>query len=128
MIAVMAKILLIDDEEELLDLFHEVLQNVGHSVCKTKCWDDAGHLFDDGIKVDLIVGDVYTLGHDAFTFIRSRVHAQHDLPPAILITGSCSDDDLQHASTLAYAVLSKPFSNHVLIEEVSRCLARRKMS
>ena len=58
MIAVMAKILLIDDEEELLDLFHEVLQNVGHSVCKTKCWDDAGHLFDDGIKVDLIVGDV----------------------------------------------------------------------
>lgn len=128
MIAFMARILLVDDEEELLDLFHEILQNVGHSVCKTKCWDDAGHLFDDGIKVDLIVGDVYTLGHDAFTFIKNRIHTQHDLPPAILITGSCSDDDLRHAATLAYAVLSKPFSNRVLIEEVSRCLALRKIS
>lgn len=121
----MARILLIDDEDELLELFYEVLQNVGHSVYKTKCWEHAGHLFDDGITVDLIVGDVYTLGHDAFSFIRNR-QIQHTLPPAILITGSCSDDDLQHAAAIAFGVLSKPFSNRVLIDEVDRCLGRQK--
>ncbi|MBN1870781.1 MAG: response regulator [Candidatus Omnitrophica bacterium] len=122
------KILLVDDEEELLDLIAKTLSNENYEVTAVTNAEDAidkaRALLPDLILIDIILPDmegpeaVRTLSEDSLT-----AHI-----PVIFLSGIVTREKGGGASSEVrvgerrYKALSKPFSSKELIDEVQKII------
>lgn len=108
----MSRILLVDDEKELLEIMAFVLGLHGHEVSTAENYADAVGILADG-SVDCLVTDYRLPGdHSGVDLIR---HARGKLPRpprAVLITGYTGA--VEHHG-LAEAIFHKPFDVEVLV-------------
>ena len=120
----MAKILLIDDEPDLLAAMREALCNASHEVTAVS---DGSYVVrgDTGVEFDLVVTDIImprTEGIETLTYL----HARNPDMKIIAISGGGSIDasfHLRMAKRLgAFQTLGKPFSLRKLVETVSQTL------
>ena len=121
----MARILIIDDEDELRSMLRRMLEQAGHQV--TEAVDGA-----EGIKLyeqdrpDLIITDIIMPEKEGVETIIALRRADPDLP-IIAISGGGrleATDFLTMAKKLgARRTLSKPFRRDQLLEAVGDCLA-----
>ena len=123
------KILVVDDEEELLDLVAKSLSNEGYEVTTVTTAEDAMDrartLLPNLILIDIILPDmegpeaVRALSEDSLT---SNI-------PVIFLSGIVTREERGEASSEVrvgerrYKALSKPFSSKELIEEVQRVMS-----
>ena len=119
----MAKILVIDDNEILLETTSEILKLNGHEVVSTS---DSAHIFDLlKESFDILITDIIMPEIEGLEVI---LHAKEKHPnlKAIAITGKGSKESvniLDVASGIgADATLRKPFRGDVLISEVDKLL------
>lgn len=80
----MAKILLVEDDKELLKLFQTVLQNEGHRVFICKNGQEAIDVFSKE-KVDLLISDVMMPGMDGFELIQN-IRLSDTKIPILMVT------------------------------------------
>ena len=122
------KILVVDDEEELLDLIAKSLSNEGYEVTTVTTAEDAMDkaktLLPDLILIDIILPDmegpeaVRALGEDSLT---GNI-------PVIFLSGIITRGQGGEASSEVrvgerrYKALSKPFSSRELITEVQKTI------
>lgn len=127
----MAKILIVDDDAELLSSVKDVLESHGHSVTSAANGTE-GEAKAREIKPDLMVLDVM-MAHDSEGFeVARRLHedpAMKDLP-VIMLTG------IRRAKNLPFrfepdedwlpvrVVLEKPVDPEALLKEVDRALGK----
>lgn len=102
----MAKILLIDDDDQLRVYLPEVLQQRGHQVSCLECAEE-GLRFLDGEKVDLVLADVNLTGMSGIEFLRAVRKQGVDLP-VIMITGGAPTRVVQEVENLNALVVTKP--------------------
>jgi CheY-like chemotaxis protein len=122
------KILVVDDEEELLNLVAETLSNEGYEVTAVTTAEDAVDkaktLLPDLILIDIVLPDmegpeaVRALGEESLT---GNI-------PVLFLSGIVTRDEEDKASSVVrvgerrYKALSKPFSAKELIEEVRKAI------
>lgn len=118
------KILIIDDEVDLLVLVKEILEEKGYQVfCAANGAD--GIRLNKRENPDLIILDVHMPGMDGIKTLR-RIR-KHDSDVRVVFMTSDSDPDLirDTAALDVSEYLSKPFDNEQLVRVVDRIIRRQ---
>jgi len=118
----MARILVVDDEPDILLLHRLNLEGAGHEVL----------LAADGMKAlerigsdspDCVVLDVMLPGLDGWGVLEA-LRGASDSPPVLVVSAKSAAADIEHAMTMgAKGYLAKPFNAQTLREEVARLVA-----
>ena len=120
----MAKILVIDDEQPILDILSMVLTQAGHGVV-TASDGQAGLLTLAVHKVDLVITDIVMPNKEGIETIQQLRRSMKGLPIIAMSGGGRSGnlDMLDAAARLgASATLSKPFKTQEVLTLVDRLL------
>jgi two-component system response regulator GlrR len=121
-----AKILVIDDDKNLLELARTRLEGANYSVVTTLGDEPAVTAAKDGF--DLAIVDLRLAGQDGIT-VMEKLHAVHPEMPVIILTGHASVEGAVEAMKRgAYTYLTKPFDPRELILQISRALESRKLA
>src|SRR3972149_11251997 len=121
----MAKILIIDDEEPILETFGIFVSDEGHEVVSARDYDEAvGHL--SGRDVDLVFSDIILEGGTGIDVLR-EVKARGLACPVVMITGF---PDVQTASEAvrlgAFDYVAKPVVQEKLLRLVKTALRYKR--
>mgnify|MGYP002633409374 CR=1 FL=1 len=119
----MARLLLIDDDRNVLDMIAMAFEDEGHEVLTAPDGLD-GLRQAENSKPDLIVSDVNMPGLDGFTLCR-RLRGAGNAVPIILLTAR--DTEIDEALGLdlgADDYVVKPFSSRILAARVAAILRR----
>ena len=118
----MARILVVDDEPDILLLHRLNLEDAGHEVL----------LAADGMKAleritadrpDCVVLDVMMPVLDGWGVLEA-LQERSDAPPVLVVSAKSADADIEHALTMgAKGYLSKPFNARTLLDEVAKLIA-----
>jgi CheY-like chemotaxis protein len=119
----MARILVVDDEQDIRDVLAETLERAGHAVVVAGDGEEAVDLHHRQ-HFDLIVSDLAMPGADGIDLTRAvRADARPDVP-ILLVTASASPQDLAEAHRAGVtAHLPKPFKLTELRDQVAAMLA-----
>ena len=122
----MARILIIDDEDELRSMLRQMLEQAGYEV--TEAVNGAeGIQFSEQNTHDLIITDIIMPEKEGVETIIALRRADPDLPIIAISGGGRLDatDFLTMTKKLgARRTLSKPFRRDQLLEAVGECLAK----
>ena len=111
------KVLLVDDDEDLMEIVSERLKNRGMNVATTSNAEEA-LLWMDSKRYDAIVLDFMMPGMDGFETIHTIRKQQPDIR-IILVTGQMLADDGYKAIRMgADVVLEKPADLEVLAKSI----------
>jgi DNA-binding response OmpR family regulator len=116
-----ARLLVVEDEQDIRDLIAIRLLMVGHSVVAMA--DAAGALetVDRTGAPDAYVLDVGLPGMDGFGLL-SRLRDSGDTTPAIFLSGRAEPAEIGHGRALGAQYLTKPFVAGALISAVDEAL------
>lgn len=120
------KILIVDDEEELLNLVDTILSRKGYDTLKAETGsggiDKAKQNMPDLILMDIVLPDMD--GSEAIKILQD--FPQTSDIPAIFLSGMVSKDDGEdfciNVGGKRYIALAKPISPQVLLDAVSSAL------
>lgn len=121
------KILVVDDDENLLELARTNLTSADYKVATTRKAEDAigaatGDVFDLSI-VDLRLAD-----YDGMSLME-QLHSIHPEMPVIILTGYGSIESAVEAIKKgAYTYITKPFDSHELLFQIGRALENRRLN
>lgn len=120
----MARVLVIEDEEDQRTLLREMLKGVGHEVAEAADGAEGLKLFGR-VKPDLVLTDIHMPGLDGLDVI-SALRVQNPGIPIIAVSGGSTvakDELLLEAARLgAKEVVMKPFEFRQIVGAVARAL------
>ena len=118
----MARILVVEDEPDILDAMAMILERSGHAVAKALDGATAADMHRDA-EFDLIVSDLSMPGLDGIELARAvRAGSRCDVP-ILLVTASATSQDLDLAREAGItAYLGKPYRLAELREQVASLL------
>lgn len=123
------KILIIEDDLELLALLREVL--AGHFVnVSTACDGASAYIAFRDEKFDLVISDIRMSGFNGIELLR-RARAEGHTTPFIMVSGAAEKEDVVQALKLgAKEFIEKPYSMEGMIAAVFRVIEiqRREFS
>ena len=118
----MARILVVDDEPDILLLHRLNLEGAGHEVLLAA---DGMKALDriDTDRPDCVVLDVMMPVLDGWGVLEA-LQGQTDPPPVLVVSAKSATADIEHALSMgANGYLAKPFNAQTLLEEVARLVA-----
>lgn len=118
----MSKILVIDDEPEILDNFKEYLEYKGHTVFTTPTGEEGLEIFQKN-GVDFLILDIHLPGMNGIQVMK-EVKKTHPALPSVLITGYHPDEYKKEIKGIeACFFLRKPISledlDKILLQHLS---------
>ena len=118
------KILLADDEPEILRLYKELLQGNRHEVTTAQDGDEALERIDE-TAYDLLVLDLYMPKRDGFAVLAEMRRRGREVP-VIVMTGHYPDDEIakRMQGMSVEEVLRKPVMITTLLNAVNRMVTR----
>ena len=122
----MARILIIDDEDELRSMLRQMLEPAGHQVTEAVNGAEGIQLYEQDAH-DLIITDIIMPEKEGVETIIALRRADPDLPIIAISGGGRLDatDFLTMTKNLgARRTLSKPFRRDQFLEAVGECLAK----
>ena len=120
----MARVLVIDDDEELRTLVKAMLVSVGHQVEEALDGKDGLRIFEER-SADLVITDINMPGMNGHEVIVAFRNLNDDVPILAMSGGGAmsKDDLLLDAAALgAVEVIVKPFEYRQLVGAVGRAL------
>jgi len=120
----MARILVVDDSSQILEVLETALSESGHQVLVSGGARHAIQLLSCE-TVDLIIADVYMPDGDGLELLRSA-RTVHSDKPVIIMSGIHGLQNMLPAAELmgAFCTLTKPFSKAHLLQRVEDALRR----
>jgi two-component system response regulator GlrR len=121
------KILVVDDDENLLELAKTNLIAAGYKVATTRKAEDAiGAAMDD--VFDLSIVDLRLSDYDGMSLME-QLHSLNPEMPVIILTGYGSIESAVNAIKKgAYTYITKPFDSPDLLLQISRALENRRLN
>jgi DNA-binding response OmpR family regulator len=122
----MARILVADDDEGLLEVLAVALADAGHEIVRASDGKVALERLGAG-GIDLLVTDVNMPQLDGFTLVRA-LRSRGDTLPILVLTAR--DDEIDEALGLELGAddyVTKPFSNRVLTSRIAALLRRQAL-
>lgn len=120
----MAKIMICDDEKDIVNAIAIYLKAEGHEVVLTYSADEAIPLVDD--TIDLLIMDVMMPGTDGIA-ATLKIREQHHMPIIILSAKAQCEDRVLGLNVGADDYIVKPFNGMELVARVNSCLRRYHM-
>jgi len=123
-----AKILVVDDDKDSLDLISEALSEAGYEIICASSGPDALQILQD-IKPAVVILDIMMPGMSGFAVLK-KIRSMPDLKelPVIIVTacpiqeyGQCATDSPQ-----TY-IFCKPLNHKFLVEIVKMCVSDSKI-
>ncbi|MCK4433796.1 MAG: response regulator [Methanomicrobia archaeon] len=112
------RILIIDDEMEILTLFKDFLESVGHKVEMAIDGEMGLEKFEDGSEFDLVVMDYRMYGKDGIQVSKDILNI--DKNAKILFASADNSVKNKAIDMGAVGFLLKPFDIDVMIREIER--------
>jgi DNA-binding response OmpR family regulator len=122
----MARILLVDDDTNLLDMLSLALEDASHEV-HTAPDGMVGLKKAQAVRPDLVLSDVNMPGLDGFSLCRRLRDAGIDAPIVLLTARDTEIDQALGLELGADDYVTKPFSTRVLLARVGALLRREQM-
>lgn len=118
----MARILVVDDEPDILLLHRLNLEGAGHEVLLAadgiKALERIGLDRPDGVVLDVMMPVLD--GWGVLEALQERV----DAPPVLVVSAKSAQADIDHALSMgAKGYLAKPFNATTLLEEVAKLVS-----
>lgn len=121
------RVLILDDDSNLLELYSEILRGAGHEVTPVSKGATALKLLRD-LRPDVVLSDISMPGMDGISFLQAAHETDPDLP-VILATGAPSLETAIRALELgAVQYLLKPLGAKELESAVERGLRLRRFA
>jgi len=120
-----ARVLVVDDDADSLDVLTTFLTHAGAQVSSASCVADAMHLLNRH-RFDLLVSDIAMPEEDGFSLIHQvRAHGgRNERTPAVAITACAREEDRQRAIVAGFqAHLAKPIDIHEAMDVLGRVLS-----
>jgi two-component system response regulator (stage 0 sporulation protein F) len=115
------KILMIDDEPELLEVMKDVLEEQNYQVFQASNGPE-GVLINEMIDPDLIILDLRMPGMDGIETLR-KIRESDMVVLVVILTGYGCPDTIRDAADLEVSeYLSKPFENDDLVTVIGKLL------
>lgn len=115
------KILLVDDDADILALISTWLKNEDFTVITSSSGEEAIAQVDI-VRPDLVITDLFMGGMDGMQLL-SEIHQDNPLLPVIMLSGQAQIPDAVRATHLGSAAfLTKPVKKEELIEQASKAL------
>lgn len=117
----MAKILIVDDERDIVLVIRTLLSQNGHESCEAPNGLAALRLFQSQY-FDLIITDLRMPNMDGLAFLREIKKQDKDIP-VIVLTAFAAPDTAAEAMEIGAAIyLPKPFKANELLHVINRVL------
>lgn len=117
----MARVLVVDDDPDILNLVRFQLRRAGHRVATATSADEAEALVDDRGAPDVAVLDVMMPGTDGFELlVRLRARAGMENLPAIYLSARVLPEDVERGASLGAVYLTKPFVASALLAAIQK--------
>ena len=119
--AVQARILVVDDEPDVLYITVEVLRSFGHDVVFAAGATQGLEILESDLSVGLVATDYSMPGMNGLEFIR-QINSLRPEIPCLLITGYADIDEIAQATSRGTCVLRKPYQMGDLAKSVEKML------
>jgi CheY-like chemotaxis protein len=123
----MAKILVVEDEEDILNLIKIILDMEGHSTILTKDGEEGIKALEDNDDISLIILDIKMPNMNGWEFLEiiKNNDKWKDIP-VIVLTAYTQVNDIEKAKEMGVeSYIAKPFSREELIREINHLLSDR---
>ena len=122
-----ARILVAEDQDEVLDLLFCILENEGHTVVPARTGDQALELFEADQTFDLLVTDIVMPGKLQGPDLARRVRSIRSSIPVIFMSGYAREATIHGNGLRASDIrLMKPVSKKDLIAAVQKALSAQR--
>lgn len=123
----MARILIIDDEESIRFTLDKFLQFAGHQVFTARNYEEAIR-FISGDRFDIIFADIMLDGKSGLTVLR-EIRNKDKNCPVVMITGFPHVDSASEALRLkAFDYIAKPITQEKLLSVIARALQQKALA
>lgn len=119
----MARLLVVEDERDIRQLYAAELQDEGYQVETAGSAEEAGELLQQG-GYDLMVLDIQMKGESGLQLLQRLVREEYKVPVILCTAFGCYQDDFSSWLADAYVVKSGDLSE--LKHEVRRVLEKHK--
>ena len=120
----MAKILVVDDERNVLRAFEEILSTRGHEVVVVRGAEDALSRLKDG-STDLVIMDVCLPGMSGLDALARIKQLQPALPVIVMTGQSTTNTAIEATKRGAFDYQLKPFEPSAMLATISKALMPR---
>jgi len=127
-VRIMAQIMVVDDEADVVHLVSGILEKEGHETIPAYSGEEALEKLEE-VKPDLITLDIMMPGMDGFeTLTRIRENEYTSSIPVVIISVKQEPDDIVKGLTLgANDYFTKPYNKTILLAKVRSILKFRAM-
>ncbi|MBT0957147.1 response regulator [Alphaproteobacteria bacterium KMM 3653] len=115
-----ARILVVEDQREVLTVLVQTLSKEGYEVLQAENGDIAVEILASGTKVDLVLSDIAMPGKVQGTDLAARLREDQPELPVILMSGFAQTDG--KAQELGAARLTKPVTKELLLRAIEQAL------
>jgi len=122
-----AKLLIVDDDRNLLELMKMRLESSGYEVTTAPDEDEAKAAVD-GQAFDLAILDLQLVYQDGITLMEELHRVRPGMPVIILTAHGSIESAVEAMKRGAFTYLTKPFDARELILHVERALENRKLA
>ena len=120
-----ARILVVEDNPEILKICKTVLEMQGFDVVTSMNGRDALARLSDGTPFDLLFSDIDLIGDMSGIDVQREAHLLHPKIKSVLTTGYGSADELGSQTPIKFTeILHKPYSRKELLERLRDALAQ----
>ena len=123
----LAKILVVDDDANLLELIKMRLESADFTVAAESDEDRALHLFKSEL-FDLCIVDLMLSNRDGLTLMEQLRGINPDVPTIILTAHGSIENAVEAMRRGAYSYLTKPFEPRDLLMQIERALENRRLN
>lgn len=118
-------LLLVDDEEDLLEMFKDFLEGEGLNVVTAPSGAEALKILDNRPDISLIISDSNMGKMSGLEFLKKAQEMKEICPPFYLSTGGTelSDNELKELGVAR--VILKPFDLDLVLDHIREDLAKR---
>lgn len=119
----MSKLLVVDDDPDILALVQLRLQRAGHKVVGASSGAEALAIVAERGAPDLAVLDVSMPGMSGLELLSTLREQQAQDLPAVFLSARVQPEDIERGRSLGATYLTKPFVASALLNAVERALA-----
>lgn len=121
----MARLLIVDDSLDVVQLLSEMLRREGHDVDVANNGVEALEAINGDVQYDVVISDLIMPEMDGFGLIR-RLKEEGNQTPIIVLSGGGvtlkSEDALKAVENLVSGVLKKPIKCDELLEKIDAAM------
>ncbi len=121
-----AKVLIVDDDRNLLELMKMRLESAGYEPCAFEREDEA-RLAAEKEQFDIAIVDLQLVQTDGISLMEELHRTSPELPVIILTAHGSIESAVSAIQRGAYNYLTKPFDHRELIVQIERALRNRNL-